>query len=198
MATEYPSAQFTGIDQVALFPHDIRPANVLFQKRDVLLGLDFEDNTFDFVQMRLFSLAFTRTQWAESLKEIYRVTKPGGYIQLLELQITDPGDEVVQTFVEKVCSLMENNDQDPEVCKKLSAIVSEAGYKPIEDIKKVINLQLMYIIDVSIESCKRLMFEIYDIESEEEFQELKRIYVESRMESSESAFHCCVGQKPLL
>ncbi|KAI9249943.1 hypothetical protein EDC94DRAFT_527406 [Helicostylum pulchrum] len=141
MATEYPSAQFTGIDQVALFPHDIRPANVLFQKRDVLLGLDFEDNTFDFVQMRLFSLAFTRTQWAESLKEAYRVTKPGGYIQLLEVQIRDPGDEVVHTFVEKVCCLMESNDQDPEVCKKLSAVVSEAGYEPLEDIKRVINLR---------------------------------------------------------
>ncbi|KAI9249942.1 hypothetical protein EDC94DRAFT_623528 [Helicostylum pulchrum] len=54
----------------------------------------------------------------------------------------------------------------------------------------------MYIIDISIESCKRLMFEVYDIESEEAFQELKRIYVESRMDSSESAFHCCVGRKP--
>ncbi|KAI9362149.1 hypothetical protein BD770DRAFT_316411 [Pilaira anomala] len=193
MATEYPSAQFTGIDQVALFPHDIRPANVTFKKQDVLFGLDFEDDTFDFVQMRLFSLAFNRTQWAESLKEAYRVTKPGGYVQLLE----DPGDEVVHTFVEKVCAIMEGSDQDPLVCTKLSEVVSKAGYTPIEDIRRVINLQLMYIINISIESCKRLIYEIYDIHSEEQFQELKDLYVQSRMSSSESAFHCCVGQKPL-
>jgi ubiquinone/menaquinone biosynthesis C-methylase UbiE len=87
MATEFPSAQFVGIDQVALFPHDIRPANVTFQKQDVLLGLPFEDNTFDLVQMRLFSLAFTRSQWAEALKEAYRVTKPGGFVQFLEVQL---------------------------------------------------------------------------------------------------------------
>lgn len=87
MATEFPSAQFVGIDQATLFPHDIRPANVSFQKQDILLGLPFEDNSFDLVQMRLFALAFTRSQWEEALKEAYRVTKPGGYVQLLEAQL---------------------------------------------------------------------------------------------------------------
>jgi ubiquinone/menaquinone biosynthesis C-methylase UbiE len=87
MATEFPSVNFTGIDQVELFPHDIRPSNVTFQKQDVLLGLPFEDNSFDFVQMRLFLLAFNRSQWQDALKEAYRVTKPGGYVQLLEVQL---------------------------------------------------------------------------------------------------------------
>ncbi|RCH82351.1 hypothetical protein CU097_000216, partial [Rhizopus azygosporus] len=39
MATEYPSTQFIGIDQLPLFPHDIRPANVTFKQADVLTGL---------------------------------------------------------------------------------------------------------------------------------------------------------------
>lgn len=124
---------------------------------------------------------------------------------------------------------MEGSDQDPLVCTKLSEVVSKAGYTPVEDIRRVINLrkytitprkkncissctpvliciyiethvlrtELMYIINISIESCKRLIYEIYDIHSEEQFQELKDMYVQSRMNSSESAFHCCVGQKPL-
>jgi ubiquinone/menaquinone biosynthesis C-methylase UbiE len=87
MATDYPTAHFTGIDIVPLFPQDIRPVNVNFKQEDVLTGLSFEDNTFDFVQMRLFGFQFNKLQWATSLKEAYRVTKPGGYIQLLEAQI---------------------------------------------------------------------------------------------------------------
>lgn len=84
MATEYPNVKFTGIDQISVIPQDIRPSNIDFSVQDVLCGLSFEDNTFDFVQMRLFSMTFDRAYWIQSLAEVYRVLKPGGYIQLLE------------------------------------------------------------------------------------------------------------------
>jgi ubiquinone/menaquinone biosynthesis C-methylase UbiE len=54
---------------------------------DVTDGLPFEDDTFDFVHLRLFVLAFNEMQWDKSLKEIYRVIKPGGYIQLMEVNL---------------------------------------------------------------------------------------------------------------
>lgn len=84
MATEYPNVQFTGIDQISSIPQDIRPSNIDFSVQDVLCGLSFEDNSFDFVQMRLFSMTFDRAYWVQALAEVYRVLKPGGYIQLLE------------------------------------------------------------------------------------------------------------------
>lgn len=87
MATEYPNTHFIGIDQLPLFPQDIRPANVTFRQSDVLAGLPFEDNSFDFIQMRLFLLAFNRTNWIDALNEVYRLLKPGGYVQLLEAQL---------------------------------------------------------------------------------------------------------------
>jgi ubiquinone/menaquinone biosynthesis C-methylase UbiE len=87
MATEFPAAHFTGIDKVYLFPKCIYPENVSFQQMDVTDGLPFQDNTFDFVHLRLFVLAFNETQWDETLKEIYRVTKPGGYVQLMEVDL---------------------------------------------------------------------------------------------------------------
>lgn len=86
MATEHPNVQFTGVDQVAVYPQDIRPSNINFLVGDVLDGLSFEDNSFDLVQMRLFSMTFDRTLWDQALKEVYRIVKPGGYIQLLEVQ----------------------------------------------------------------------------------------------------------------
>lgn len=87
MATEYSHTQFVGIDKLPLFPQDIRPANVTFKEADVLAGLPFEDNSFDLIQMRLFLVTFNRTQYIESLNEIHRLLKPGGFIQLVEPQI---------------------------------------------------------------------------------------------------------------
>ncbi|KAG1437454.1 hypothetical protein G6F56_013095 [Rhizopus delemar] len=87
MATEYPNTQFVGIDKLSLFPQDIRPANVQFQLADILSGLPFEDETFHFIQMRLFLVTFNRTQWTDALKEVGRLLKPGGFIQLIEPQL---------------------------------------------------------------------------------------------------------------
>lgn len=87
MATEHPAAQFIGLDKVRLFPKAIRPANVLFEQCDVTLGLPFKDNTFDLVQMRLFLVAFNKFDYAECLKEVYRVTKPNGILQLMEVEM---------------------------------------------------------------------------------------------------------------
>lgn len=86
MATENPNVQFIGVDQIALHPQAIRPSNVNFSVQDVLEGLSYEDNSFDLVQMRLFSMTFDRTYWIQALAEVYRVLKPGGYLQLMEGQ----------------------------------------------------------------------------------------------------------------
>lgn len=87
MATEHSHTQFIGVDKLPLFPQDIRPANVTFKEADVLAGLPFEDNSFDLIQMRLFLVTFNRTQYIESLNEIYRLLKPGGFVQLVEPQL---------------------------------------------------------------------------------------------------------------
>ncbi|KAI8979010.1 S-adenosyl-L-methionine-dependent methyltransferase [Pilobolus umbonatus] len=204
MATEFPSAQFIGIDQASLFPTDIRPPNVEFKKVNILNGLPYEDNTFDVVQMRLFLFAFNKYQWVQSMKEIYRVLKPGGFIQLLEVQMIDPGDEIVQSFGNKVKEIMESNDCDPEICSKLPSLIESSGFVPMEDVRESVNLatndslanEFMYIIDISVNSSRSLIMAIYNLQSEEEYQNLKAIYLESRRTTSESTWYCAVGQKP--
>jgi hypothetical protein len=59
----------------------------------------------------------------------------------------------------------------------------------------VLSAEFMYIIDISIDSCRRFIFELYNIQSEHEFQELKKNFMESRRRTSESAWCCAVGQK---
>jgi ubiquinone/menaquinone biosynthesis C-methylase UbiE len=45
----------------------------------------FSDNSFDFVQMRLFASVLKTDQWLKTLEELKRVCRPGGTIQLLEV-----------------------------------------------------------------------------------------------------------------
>ncbi|CAG8678256.1 7516_t:CDS:2, partial [Paraglomus occultum] len=47
MALEYPASVFVGIDIAPLFPENY-PPNMAFLKCDILDGLPFPDNTFDF------------------------------------------------------------------------------------------------------------------------------------------------------
>ncbi|KAI7866636.1 hypothetical protein BDF14DRAFT_1727998 [Spinellus fusiger] len=51
----------------------------------------FMDNTFDYIQQDLVSLAYSEKDWEKVLSELVRVTKPGGYIQLIEMDFFTHG-----------------------------------------------------------------------------------------------------------
>ncbi|KAJ1568178.1 hypothetical protein HK405_003375, partial [Cladochytrium tenue] len=85
MATTFPAASFVGADIVS-YDHQNLPSNVVFQKENVLEGLSFPDNTFDLVYQRALLLAVQTHQWPGVIRELARVTKPGGYIQLVDVR----------------------------------------------------------------------------------------------------------------
>jgi ubiquinone/menaquinone biosynthesis C-methylase UbiE len=72
------------VDDCPSFPTSIKPANSHFKLHDVLKGLPYKDNEFDFVYMRLMVLYFTPEELAGLLKEISRVMKPGGYFEVVD------------------------------------------------------------------------------------------------------------------
>lgn len=88
MAIDYPEYNIIGADMSDMFPTTIRPENVKFELYNVLNGLPYPDDTFDFVHMRLMIIAFRENEWPFVLKEIYRVLKPGGLVQLMESDFT--------------------------------------------------------------------------------------------------------------
>ncbi|RUS21692.1 S-adenosyl-L-methionine-dependent methyltransferase [Endogone sp. FLAS-F59071] len=87
MAMDFPNAIFEGIDAVDNFPKEIKPSNTNFLQGNVALGLPYPDATFDFVFQRTMAMSFTKEQWATVMKEILRVLKPGGWIQLVECDV---------------------------------------------------------------------------------------------------------------
>lgn len=86
MANEYPNSKFTGIDVSVGWPTEIRPRNCDFVVGNIVNELPFADNTFDFVYMRLVGMGVSNGEYPIVLKQLYRVLKPGGWIELVEVR----------------------------------------------------------------------------------------------------------------
>lgn len=86
MANEYPNSEFTGIDVSVGWPTEIRPRNCDFVVGNIVNELPFADNTFDFVYMRLVGMGVSNGEYPTVLKHLYRVLKPGGWIELVEVR----------------------------------------------------------------------------------------------------------------
>ncbi|CAG8652386.1 5528_t:CDS:2 [Funneliformis mosseae] len=75
---------FFGLDIMPVFPIEIKPKNLEFIESDIFKGLPFPDNVFDFVHQSSMLFAVRTDQWDYVISELIRVTKPGGFIELVE------------------------------------------------------------------------------------------------------------------
>lgn len=106
MAHDYPKCQIIGIDvvppsekegwtvgtttatnnQIKLISSSAGQNNgsVQFQYGDILKPLLFPDNYFDFIYQRDVATVLPFNLWPNLISEFFRITKPGGRIQLVE------------------------------------------------------------------------------------------------------------------
>ncbi|KAH0614396.1 uncharacterized protein H6S33_000032 [Morchella sextelata] len=82
-AERYPTAQVIGTDLSPIQPSWV-PPNVQFQIDDAEMEWTFEENTFDLVHIR--HLTGGISDWDKFLKEAYKATKPGGWLDLSEFE----------------------------------------------------------------------------------------------------------------
>ncbi len=78
----FPDAMVVGLDLVRGKPGP--PANYRFVQGDVLDGLPFADGRFDFVHQRFLTAGIPLASWSALLQELFRVTRPGGWVELGE------------------------------------------------------------------------------------------------------------------
>ncbi|KAJ3123073.1 hypothetical protein HK100_011732 [Physocladia obscura] len=85
---EYPLSEYHGVDLMIskdTSATNISDENNVFLKfGNVLEGLPYDDNTFDFVHQRFLTLGMPKDKFSESLQELVRVTKAGGWIEVIE------------------------------------------------------------------------------------------------------------------
>ncbi|KAI8355098.1 S-adenosyl-L-methionine-dependent methyltransferase [Choanephora cucurbitarum] len=204
VATRYPQSEFIGIDLCDVFPNRIRPPNVTFQVGNVLESLPFPDNTFDFVNMRLFVIAFKTHEWPQALKEVYRVLKPGGYVQMIECGMLERGSEYVKFIGGIFKEFIENRGQEPYIASKLPSLLESEQFRVVDSITKDAHighpnpLSREFLSDViSIIKTARIPFqEILKCNSEQFNHIIEKFNMEclSQPEAIWS-FSVCVGQK---
>ncbi|CAG8734811.1 7669_t:CDS:2, partial [Acaulospora morrowiae] len=144
MSSDFPKSTFVGVEVASLFP-TIYPSNVQFIKCDLNGGLPFNDNQFDFVYLQLKYLNYTKSQWNNLvIQELVRVLKPGGWIELFELECdginNGPISKKYVSLFREACS---RRDLDPDLVFHLPQIItSTKGIDPttLRQVSKIVPL----------------------------------------------------------
>ncbi|KAI9590864.1 S-adenosyl-L-methionine-dependent methyltransferase [Syncephalis fuscata] len=107
MASEFPECQVFGIDISAIQPKAIIPPNVHFETMNILEGISYESNLFDYVHQRLLCAAIPELYWPELVKDLARICAPGGSVEIIEssalLYNGGPLCEQVNNWFNNVC-----------------------------------------------------------------------------------------------
>jgi SAM-dependent methyltransferase len=83
MADEFPDAEVTGTDIAKIQPSAV-PHNIFFEIDDAEIegGWTWTENEFDLVHFRSMAGAFR--DWNHIYREVFRVLKPGGWIEVID------------------------------------------------------------------------------------------------------------------
>ncbi|CAG8553018.1 16102_t:CDS:2 [Dentiscutata erythropus] len=134
MATTYPWAEIVGLDMSPHQPTQIKPKNFTFVKANVLEGIPFDDNTFDFIFQRYLVSAYSKEKWPYVINELVRVLKPGGYLELCEFSYlfdAGPTDQRLWFTSARIC---EERGVDWNTYEKLEEYAQNQGQ--LENIEK--------------------------------------------------------------
>ncbi|EGS21106.1 uncharacterized protein CTHT_0029470 [Thermochaetoides thermophila DSM 1495] len=92
VARQYPECEVLGID---IYPYPIPedcPPNVDFQVDDLNSPSTFPSNYFDLVHSRMMAGGIHANQWPNYMRDIYRILRPGGWCQMVEIYFNAQSD----------------------------------------------------------------------------------------------------------
>jgi ubiquinone/menaquinone biosynthesis C-methylase UbiE len=133
MASIFPKADVVGLDVVPA-PADgerkeeTRPANYRFVAGNVLEGLSFADGSFDFVHQRLLIGALPADRWPGVVRELIRVTRRGGWVELVEANIwPENGGPALNTLGRWVYDAVARRGIDVQLCSHIGEMLTQGG-----------------------------------------------------------------------
>ncbi len=131
MAGLFPHANVYGVDitptSTESAPGAVIPENYAFTPGNILEGLKFPDGTFDFVHMRLLLFAIPEARWPDVVRELARVTRPGGWIELVETGPQQKGGPAMDKIVEWVTEASLKRGVNPMLGPRIGDFLKTAG-----------------------------------------------------------------------
>jgi len=141
MARAFPRALVTGLDIVPPPADDAatgtydpanRPANYTFQQGNIFESLPFDHGTFDFVHMRLVYAGTPVDRWQPLVNELIRVTKPGGYVELVEGYVLLGAGPATTMIQNAAIELSKRRGIDVTYGKTIGLLLTQGGLRDVK------------------------------------------------------------------
>ena len=137
MAREFQQAQVVGLDLEQVEKQDV-PHNYQFKAGNILQGLPFQDQQFDFVHQRFLMNAIPKASWPHVMQELVRVTHTGGWIELVETGCDpfQPGGAACQETFNGYLRIAAMNNMDPYSIHALGNLLQQARMPLVRSMTK--------------------------------------------------------------
>jgi SAM-dependent methyltransferase len=132
VAERFPDALVVGVDLVPSKP--ARPPNYRWVRANLLSGLPFRDESFDFVYQRLLVVGVPLAQWPQVTADLVRATRPGGWVELVEpatrVQDVGPATDRFRTLAMGMAGAV-GLDTGDAVFRSLDGYLRDAGLEDV-------------------------------------------------------------------
>ncbi|KAI9593083.1 S-adenosyl-L-methionine-dependent methyltransferase [Syncephalis fuscata] len=134
MASQFSNSNLMSVDILPLSPEVTLPDNCQFELANIIdPQIPFSNNSFDFVHHRQLAMAIPQSKWKSYVADCARVTAPGGWVEISELNIlfTNSGPvgqqvhKLVETFAKARGIHVQINDE-------LGHLMTEAGLDEVQ------------------------------------------------------------------
>ncbi len=140
MAVQFPNSNVFGLDRVTPDVERLplgdgvnqRPANATFVAGDILQGNNFPDASFDYVHMRLLYSAIPAVRWSFVINELVRMTRPGGWVELVEGGLPPAGGPAMNMLHNLTIEGGNKIGLDMTVGSRIGAYLQSAGLTNVQ------------------------------------------------------------------
>lgn len=132
MAYRFPQAHLIGLDYDPRLLSSARPPNVTWQQGNALDPLPYLCHSFDFVHLRFAATWLKESHWLTVLREVVRVTRPGGLVELVEGDMPTSPDPDYQRLCSRFSRLLRQRGLADHITDALEPLAAAAGLVQVE------------------------------------------------------------------
>jgi SAM-dependent methyltransferase len=126
-AKTHPNAQVIGMDYVNMLPPEIAmdlPTNCQLLIHNCIKDFPYDDASVDLCHVRFMNVSLTMDQYCKMVSHCWRVLKPGGYLELMEMDmLVYSSGPVTELLNQQVIELVRTLGLKPRLARLLRDVL---------------------------------------------------------------------------